>query len=268
VPNPVPREDILAPEETSISDLEVEGFRPTNPLITDLSVPILVQVVPPEVTSPDHHLVRRLDMEVSNATSTGSPHTPIPTMGGGGIVPPPPPSPTRNTSSQTPTTSGSGTVSSMTSTTVHTSTVQNTSGAPFTYGMSGFDTSSTLTYSTLQTIGLGAGSSNAPLQGSLGGTSAPYNAVPYGGGHIPPPSPSLGGDFQQPSGPSASSSLFSGGSQGPQSFMTLVGSMPFSLFGAFGNNTFSSSTFSSGGNPFLNQPNPMQGFVPSQGVMT
>jgi hypothetical protein len=58
VPEPVPREDTLAPEETTISDLEVEGFRPANPLITDLSVPILVQVVPPEVTTLDRHLVR------------------------------------------------------------------------------------------------------------------------------------------------------------------------------------------------------------------
>jgi hypothetical protein len=127
----------------------------------------------------------------------------------------------------------------------------------------GFDTSSTLTYSTLQTIGLGEGSSNAPLQGSFTGTSAPFNAIPYGGGHIPPPSPSLGGAFQQPSGLNTSSILFSGGSHGSQSYMTLVGSMPFSLFGSFRNNAFSSSAFSSGGNPFFNQPNPMQGFVPS-----
>jgi hypothetical protein len=58
------------------------------------------------------------------------------------------------------------------------------------------------------------------------------------------------------------------GVMGLKSYMTLVGSMPFSLFGAFGNNTFSSSSFSSGGNPIFGQPNPMQGFVPSQGVMT
>jgi hypothetical protein len=90
-----------------------------------------------------------------------------------------------------------------------------------------------------------------------------YNVVPYGGGYIPPPSPSLGGDFRQLYGPSVSSSLFSGGIQGPQSIMTLVWSMPFSLFGSFCNNVFSSSAFSLQGNPFINQPNPMQGFVPS-----
>jgi hypothetical protein len=50
--------------------------------------------------------------------------------------------------------------------------------------------------------------------------------------------------------------------------MNPIGSMPFSLFGAFGNNTFSSSAFSLGGNHFLNQANPMQVFIPSQGLMT
>jgi hypothetical protein len=122
----------------------------------------------------------------------------------------------------------------MTSTIVHTSTVQNTFVTPFSYGMSGFDISLTLTYSTLQTTGLGVGSSTTPLQGSLRGASALYNVVPYGGGHIPPPSPSLGGSFQQPYGLNASSILFSGGIQRPQSYMTLVGSMSFSLFALLG----------------------------------
>jgi hypothetical protein len=57
VPKPAPREYTLAPEESTISDLEVEGFRPANPPITDLSMPLLIQVVPPEVTSPDHHFL-------------------------------------------------------------------------------------------------------------------------------------------------------------------------------------------------------------------
>jgi hypothetical protein len=78
---------------------------------------------------------------------------------------------------------------------------QSAMGPPFSYGMPNFDTNSVLTYSTLQTLGLGAGSSNAPLQGSMGGTSSPYNAFPYGGGHIPPSSPSLGGASQQPAWP-------------------------------------------------------------------
>jgi hypothetical protein len=100
------------------------------------------------------------------------------------------------------------------------------------------------------------------------GTTAPFKSIPYGGGHIPPPSPSLGGMFQQPIGPNANYSLFSGGSHGPSSYMTLVGSMHFSLFDTFGNNTFSSSSFSTGGNPVFGQQNPTQGFIPSQGAMT
>jgi hypothetical protein len=45
-----------------------------------------------------------------------------------------------------------------------------------------------------------------------------------------------------------------------------VGSTLFSLFGAFGNNTFSSSTFPTGGNPGFGQPIPMQGTIPAQGA--
>jgi hypothetical protein len=212
IPEPVPREDTLAPKETIISELEAKGFRPANPPITNIPVPILIQVVPPKVTSSYRHLVRRLAMEASNTTSTGSPHTPILVTGRGGIIPPPPPSPTRNVSSQTPTTSSSGIVS--TTTTTNVPTIQNVSGTPFTYGMSGFYSSSTLTYPTLQTIGLGEGISNSPLQGSFMGNFASFNAIPYRGGHIPPLSPSLEGFFHQPSGLNTSSIFFSEGSHG------------------------------------------------------
>jgi hypothetical protein len=133
-------------------------------------------------------------MEENVATSSGSPRTPITTTTGGGILPPPPPSPVRTSVVPTPTTSGSGLIPLTTSTTVL--FTQNATGTPFSYGMPNFDTNSVLTYSTLQTMGLGAGSSNAPLQGSTMGTTAPFNAIPYGGGHIPPPSPSLGDAFQ------------------------------------------------------------------------
>ena len=63
----------------------------------------------------------------------------------------------------------------------------------FSYGMPSSGTIPALTYYTLQTFGLGAGRSNVPLQGQLGGTPIPFNAFPYAGGHIPPSSPSLGG---------------------------------------------------------------------------
>jgi hypothetical protein len=60
---------------------------------------------------------------------------------------------------------------------------------PFSYGMPSSGTSPALTHSTLQTLGLGEVSSNAPLQGQLGGILVPFNAFPYAGGHISPSSP-------------------------------------------------------------------------------
>ena len=115
-------------------------------------------------------------------------------------------------------------------------------------------------------MGLGAGSSNAPLQGSIGGTSTPYNAFPYGGGHIPPSSPSLGGAHQHSPGLNVKYSSFGAGSQGLPSYSMLVGSTPFSLFDVFGNNIFLSATISAGGNPGYGQQNPVQGTIPTQGA--
>jgi hypothetical protein len=126
--------------------------------------------------------------------------------------------------------------------------------------MSSFDSSSVITYSTLHNISLGARSSNDPLQVYGVGTTSPFNAIPYSGGHIPPPSPSLRGAFQLSIGPNTNYSWFSGGSHGPQSYMTLVGSIPFYLFVVFGNNAFSSPSLSTRGNPMFGQQNPTQGF--------
>jgi hypothetical protein len=100
------------------------------------------------------------------------------------------------------------------------------------------------------------------------GTSVPFNAIPYGGGHIPPLSPSLGGAFQQPIGLNANYNLFGAGSLGPSSYTTSVGSMSFSLFDVFGNNAFSSAVVSAGGNPGFGQQNPVQGTIPTQGEST
>jgi hypothetical protein len=49
--------------------------------------------------------------------------------------------------------------------------------------------------------------------------------------------------------------------------MTPVGSMPFYLFNAFENNTFTSSSLLTGGNPIFGQQNHAQDFIPSQGLM-
>jgi hypothetical protein len=58
-------------------------------------------------------------------------------------------------------------------------------------------------------------------------------------------------------------SLFGAGSQGPPSHNMSVGSTPFSLFSAFGNNAFLSASFPTGGNPSYRQPIPMQGIIPA-----
>jgi hypothetical protein len=84
-------------------------------------------------------------------------------------------------------------------------------GSPFSYGMPSSGTSPALTHSTLQTLGLGAGSSNSPLQGQLGGIPVPFNAFPYAGGHISPSSPSLGGLHQQSVGQPTHTSSFGAG---------------------------------------------------------
>jgi hypothetical protein len=52
-------------------------------------------------------------------------------------------------------------------------------------------------------------------QASIKGGSVPFNAIPYGGDHIPPLSPFLGGDFQFPVGPITNYILYGGGSLGP-----------------------------------------------------
>jgi hypothetical protein len=114
VPDPNPMEYFPAPEDSTISYLEDESFKPTNPLITDFFFPLLIQIVPPKVTSPKHQFVRQEMMEATSATFYRSSHTPILATMRGGVMPPLPPPPIRNTVVQTPTTSGSGIVPSMT----------------------------------------------------------------------------------------------------------------------------------------------------------
>jgi hypothetical protein len=147
------------------------------------------------------------------------------------------------------TTSHSGPIPSITAAT--TPFTLSATGPPFAYGMPSSGTSPTLTYSTLQALGPGAGNSNAPLQGQLGGTFVTFNAFPYAGGHIPPSSPSLGGHHQQSVGQHAHTSLFGAESQGTPAHSMPVGSSPFVWNGTFGNNTFASTAFPSGGTPIF-----------------
>jgi hypothetical protein len=104
-----------------------------------------------------------------------------------------------------------------------------------------------LTNSTSQNLGLGAGSSNAPLQGQLGGIPVSFNAFPHAGGHIPPSSSSLGGPHQQTTGQPAHTSSLGAGSQGKPTQTLPVGSSPFVWNRGFGNNTLTPSAFPSGG---------------------
>jgi hypothetical protein len=139
-------------------------------------------------------------------------------------------------------------------------------GAPFSYGMPSSGTSPALTSSTLQTLGLGAGSSNAPLQGQLRGIPVPFNAFPYAGGHIPPSSPSLSGLHQQSIGQPAHTSPVGAESQGTPAQTLPVGSSLFIWNRTVGNNTFASTAFPSGGTPIFGQSTPAQGTIPALGA--
>jgi hypothetical protein len=180
-----------------------------------------------------------------------------------GILPPNQPSLVWDTLVSIASTLRNGIIMSMAA--ITTPFTQSATGPPFSYGMHGFSMSIVLSYSTLQTLGLEVGRSNAPLQGSMGGTSTPYNAFPYGGGHIPPSSPLLDGAHQHSTGPNVNYSSFGVGSQGLPSYSILVGLTPFSLFDAFGNNSFSLVVISAAGNPDYGQQNLVQGTIPTQG---
>jgi hypothetical protein len=194
-------------------------------------------------------------MEENVSTSSGSPHNPISTTTIGGMLPPNPPLSVQTTMVSTPSTSGNGSMLSSTMTAAP--FMQSATGPPFSYGMLGFNSNSFLMYSTLHTMDLGAGSSKSPVQGSTRETSVPLNVIPYGGGHIPPLSPSLSGAFQQPIRSNANYILFGEGSLGPSYYTTPVGSILFSLFDTFGNNAFSSAVILAGGNPGFGKHNPV-----------
>jgi len=107
----------LTPEETTISDLGAEALGLANPLITDLSMPILVQFVPLRVKPYERQIVLQTTMEENVATSSGSPHTLISATTTWGIFPPNPPSPVWTRVVSNPSTLGSGLISSLATTT-------------------------------------------------------------------------------------------------------------------------------------------------------
>jgi hypothetical protein len=152
-------------------------------------------------TTPDQPLLKDLlaplnwvVMEANDATSSGNSSIPTIAVTTEGVPPPNPLSLIQATMVSTASTSSSGLIPSLLMTTAP--FTHSSAGPPFSYGMPSSGTSLVLSYSTLQTLGLGARSSNTPLQGPMGGTSTPFNTFPYGGGHIPPSSPSLSSTHQ------------------------------------------------------------------------
>jgi hypothetical protein len=132
-------------EEPIISDLRAQALGPYNPPITDLSMPIIVQVQPYE-----RQVVSQAAMETNVATSSGNTHISSMTVTTGGVPPPNQPSSVQTTMVSTASTSGNGLIPSMAVITAP--FTQSATGPPFSYGMPGFGTSTVLSHSTLQTV--------------------------------------------------------------------------------------------------------------------
>jgi hypothetical protein len=92
VSNPPSREEHISLEEPTITDLGVQDLGPNNPSITDLSVPVVVQVYPYECLE-----VSEAEMEPNPANSSGNSHIPSTTITTRGVPPPNQPSPVRAT---------------------------------------------------------------------------------------------------------------------------------------------------------------------------
>jgi hypothetical protein len=245
-------------EESTILDLEETTLGPIETPTIDFLAPFIVPIQFHECQT-----VLHTTMETNAITPSRNSSIPTTVVTTGEISSPNPSSLVRATMVSTVNTSHSGLIPSLAAAT--TPFTPSATGPLFSYGMPSSGTSHVFSYSTLQTLGLGAGSSSAPLQGHMGGTPVPFNAFPYGGGHIPPLSPSLGVSHQQSAGQTTHNSLFGAGSQGPPSHSMPVGLTPFSWNRTFGNNTFSSVTFPTGGNPIFGQSTPVQGTITAQG---
>jgi hypothetical protein len=240
-------------------DLEATSLGPVETPTTDFLAPFIVPIQFYECQTVSHTA-----METNVVTPSGNSSIPTTIVTTGEHSSPNPPSSVQATMVSTATTSHSGLNPSLVAaTTLFTPSV---TCPPFSYGMPSLGTSPILSYSTLKTLGLGVGSSSSPLQGHMGSTPTPFNIFPYRGGHIPPSSPSLGGSHQESVGQPTHNSLFRAGSQGPPLHSISIGSTLFSLNITFGNNTFSSASFPTGGNPIFGQSTPMQGTIPAQGA--
>ena len=148
------------PEESTILDLEATTIGSIETPTTDILAPFIVSI-----QFHERQTVPHTTMETNAFTSSGN--SSIPTI----VVTteessPNLPSSVQATMVSVATTSHSGPNPSMVAAT--TLFTPSATGPPFSYGMPSSGTSPVLTYSTLQTLGLGARSSSAPLQGHLG----------------------------------------------------------------------------------------------------
>jgi hypothetical protein len=244
-------EKILEESTANVGSIETSGI--------DIWLDIIVPIQFYECLSAPN-----LVMEPNTVTSTGISSIPIIVATTGEASPNLPLSTVWATMVSAATMSHSGPTPSITTATPpYTPSV---TGPSFSYGMPSSGTSPALTSSTLPTLRLGTGSSNASLQGQIGGIPIPFNAFPYVGGHIPPSSPLLGGLPQQSVGSPTHTSPFGVGSQGTPAQTLLVGSSLFVWNEMFGSNTFASAAFPSGGTPVFGQSTPAQGTIPALGA--
>jgi hypothetical protein len=204
------------PKESTISDLEAIALGPIETPTTNFLAPFIVPI-----QFNEHQTMSHTVMETNVVTPFGNSSIPTIVVTMGDLSSPNPLSMVRVTMGSTATTLHSGPNPSLAAAT--TPFTPSATGPPFSYGMPSSGTSPILSYSTLQTMGLGTGSSSTPLQGHMGGTPIPFNAFSYGGGHIPPSSPSLGGSHQLSTEQPTHNSLFGAGSQGPPSHSMPVG---------------------------------------------
>jgi hypothetical protein len=177
------------PEESTILDLEATTLGLVETPTTDFLAPFIVPI-----QFYERRTVSYTTMETNVVTPSGNSLIPTTVVTTRELSSPNPPSLFQATMVSTATTSHSGPNPSLAVAT--TPFTPSATGPPFSYMMPSLGTSPILSYSTLQTLGLGERSSSAPLQGHMGGNPIPFNAFPYRGGHIPPSSPSLGGSHQ------------------------------------------------------------------------
>jgi hypothetical protein len=156
------------PEESTILDLEAHALSMVETPTTDFLTPFIVPI-----QFYEHHTVLHTAMETNVVTPSRNSSIPTTVVPTGEFSPPNPSSSVRATMVSTASTSLSGLIPSLVAAT--TPFTPSAIGPPFSNGMPSSGTSPVLSYSSLQNLGLGVGSSSAPLQGHIRGTPTPFN---------------------------------------------------------------------------------------------